>query len=365
MKQTFRFGLVGSLAIVAVVVGGSTVTACGSESEPTVGPVEFEGGPGFNNDSSGGDGGDPFAGCAKSSKKAEKLPVDMVIGLDTSFSMDFDSKWANVRDAMKAFVGNPAYADLGIALQFFPLRKQCSVADYTLPAVALGLQPLVRSAITTSLDAQQMFGGTPIVPLLEGLTKYLQTNANPARKQVIVLATDGVPDDTCLAETATSKANTIANAVVVADKALKGTPSIPTFVIGVGSELSALNAIGQAGGTGNAILVDTAANAQAAFLKALDSIRRAAIPCDYELPASGGVSAADTNVTYTPSTGPAQTYAFVGNEAGCVKAPNDGWYFDNEMNPTRVILCKGACDIVKLDDGGSVGVVFGCPRIVR
>ena len=46
------------------------------------------------------------------------------------------SKWSNVRDALKAFVGNPAYADLGVGLQFFPIRKQCSVADYQTPATA-------------------------------------------------------------------------------------------------------------------------------------------------------------------------------------------------------------------------------------
>jgi hypothetical protein len=361
MNEMLRASLV---ALVVLSGAGVVITACGSESAEPGDDGGIEGGTGFGNDgSSGGEAGAPS--CAKSTKKAEKLPVDMVIGLDTSFSMDFDDKWVNVRDALKTFVANPAYADLGIALQFFPLRKQCNVVDYSAPAVKLGLQPMVKGPITLTLDAQQMAGGTPMVPLLEGLTTYLQANANPARKQVIVLATDGVPDDSCLAPTAGNKANTIENAVAVASAAFKGTPSIPTFVIGVGSELTALNAIGQAGGTGDAVLVDTAANAQAAFLKALDNIRKAAIPCDFPLPAAGEVDVANTNVTYTASDGTSKTYASVGNEAGCSKAPNDGWYFDDEAKPTKVILCAGACSVVKADDGGSVDVVFGCPRVVR
>jgi len=33
------------------------------------------------------------------------------------------------------------------------------------------------------------------------------------------------------------------------------------------------------------------------------------------------------------------------------------------MTPTQVILCGGACDMVKADDRGQVNVVFGCPRV--
>ena len=67
---------------------------------------------------------------------------------------------------------------------------------------------------------------------------------------------DGIPDDTCPAG---SMPNTLENAIAVAAAAKSGNPSIATFVIGVGSELTALNAISQAGGTGDAILVDTGA----------------------------------------------------------------------------------------------------------
>jgi hypothetical protein len=315
---------------------------------------------GFNTGDGGG--GDGSNACATDRKKAEKQPVDMVIGLDTSFSMDFDGKWTNVRDALKAFVGNPAYADLGIGLQFFPIRKQCSVADYQTPAVSLTLQPQAAGPIGVALDAQQMAGGTPMVPLLEGLTKYLAANAKPGRKPVIVLATDGVPDDTCLSSEDGARPNTLENAVAVADGALKGTPSISTFVIGVGGELTALNAIAAAGGTGAATLVDTGGNAQQALLAALDAVRRKAIPCDYDIP-PGTIDPESTNVTYTSGSN-TKNLVFVGNEAGCAKATNgEGWYFDDEAAPKKVILCAGMCEAVKGDDQGSVDLVFGCPRL--
>jgi hypothetical protein len=287
----------------------------------------------------------------------------MVIGLDTSFSMDFDSKWTNVRSALEAFVQNPAYAELGIGLQFFPIRKQCSVPDYQALAVGLDLEPHVAAPITQALEAQQMAGGTPMVPLLQGLTAYLRQHAKSGRKPVVVLATDGVPDDTCLSPVSGELPNTLDNAIAVAAQALAGTPSIPTFVIGVGTELSALDGIAKAGGTGKATLVDTGGNASQAFLKALDDARKQAIPCDFAIPAGSAVDPSMTNVTYTPASGGATQFVFVGDAAGCAKAPSTGWYFDDPVSPTKVILCASACDAVKADDRGKVDVVFGCPRI--
>ncbi len=331
---------------------------CGSETVEPVDAGSNDGGDFAIND--GGGTSDGF-GCATTSKKAEKQPVDMVIGLDTSFSMDFDSKWPNVREAIKAFVSNPKYADLGVGLQFFPIRKQCSVPDYKIPAVSLMLQPQAAGPVGIALDAQQMAGGTPMVPLLEGLTQYLAGVAKPGRKPVIVLATDGVPDDTCLSTGSGARANTLENAVAVADTAFKGNPSIATFVIGVGGELTALNAIAAAGGTTSATLVDTAGNAQQALLDAFEKIRRTAIPCDYDIPA-GTIDPKSTNVTYT-SGGKVTSLFFVGNEAGCAKATNgEGWYFDDEAAPKKVVLCAALCSSVKNDDEGSVDLVFGCPR---
>jgi hypothetical protein len=277
--------------------------------------------------------------------------------------MDFDSKWTNVKAALESFVSNPSYSDLGVGLQFFPIRKQCSVPDYESLAVALGPEPQVATPITQALEAQMMSGGTPTVPLLQGLVAYLQAHPNPAHKPVIVLATDGVPDDACASPVGGETPNTLANAIAVTAAAYAGTPSISVFVIGVGSELTALNGIAQAGGTGQATLVDTGGNAQQQFLAALDAARRTAIPCDFAIPSDSNVDPNQTNVAYMPAGSPAQQFVFVGDANSCSQASMNGWYFDDPNMPTKVILCGGACDMVKADDRGQVNVVFGCPRI--
>lgn len=342
----------------------SLVQGCGSDligKADGTSSDEGDGGDFALSDGGGNGGGD--AACATESKKAQRVPLDMVIGLDTSFSMDFDQKWTNVRSALEAFVKNPAYADLGIGLQFFPIRKQCSVIDYQALAVGLALTPQVAGPITQALDTQQMAGGTPMVPLLQGLTAYLRANAKPGRKPVIILATDGVPDDTCASPVGGELPNTLDNAIAVAGQAFTGTPSISVFLIGVGAELSALNGIAQAGGTTQASLVDTGGNAQQAFLKALDNARKEAIPCDVAIPAGSTVDPNKMNVTYTPAGSAAQQLVFVGDATGCSKASQNGWYFDDPKQPTKVTLCPAACDVAKADDRSQIDVVFGCPRV--
>jgi Mg-chelatase subunit ChlD len=354
-----------SLAALALVAQG-----CGSNDDgakPDAGANTdasgaSSGGGTFQGDDSGdNEGGN---GCVTVSKKAEEIPLDMVIGLDTSFSMVFDDKWTNVSAAIESFVTNPAYSDLGIGLQFFPIRQQCSVADYQMLAVGLAPEAQVAGPISQVLEAQQMAGGTPTVPLLQGLVAYLMAHPNPARKPVILLATDGVPDDTCISPVAGETPNTLANAIAIAAAAYAGTPSIATFVVGVGSDLAALDGIAKAGGTGSATLVDTGNNAQQQFLAALDAARRSAIPCDFTIPSDSDVEPTETNVEYSPANAPRQNFVFVGDATSCSKAPTNGWYFDDATHPTKVILCDAACDMVKADDRGQVNVVFGCPTVV-
>lgn len=378
MTFTTRTALVS-----AFLFTGIAVIACGSDDDDdgsSSGNATASGGASGNGSSGfgssgvpGGDGGASSGasgqssgssgseGCNTTTKKAEKIPLDMVIGLDTSFSMDFDDKWINVREALKSFVGNPNYSDLGVGLQFFPLRKQCNVDDYTNLAVPLALQPDARAPINEQLAAQKMAGGTPMVPLLQGLTGYLAKNAKPGHKPVIVLATDGFPDDTCLSTEDGATANTFDNAVKIAKTAFEGNPSIATFVIGVGGELDALNDIAKAGGSDKASLVNDVANARTEFLKALETIRKVAIPCDYPVPSD--INPAETNVTYTTEAGGTRQMVYTGNASGCAKAPNgEGWYFDDEKAPKKVILCKAVCDAVNEKDGSSVDLLFGCPR---
>ncbi|MFH1130449.1 MAG: hypothetical protein V1754_03880 [Pseudomonadota bacterium] len=306
--------------------------------------------------------------CAFQSQEVGLLPLDMLLVLDTSYSMDFESKWFAIKEAVKAFASDSQFDGLGVGIQYFPLRKQCSIEAYGDPAVPIGTLPLVSSSISASLDEQRMFGGTPMVPMLDGTIAYAREwmNNNPKRKAVIVLATDGIPDKSCLTPEAGGLPNTIENVVKLATDGVASEPPVPTFVIGVGTELTALNEISQAGNGSDAILVDATKNLEAAFLAALTAVRKRALICDYEIPAPQPGVKVDydhVNVGFT-SGGETETFVRVSGKGDCALSPKNAWYYDKPDNPEKIILCSETCEKVQATQDGELQFQFGCKTII-
>jgi hypothetical protein len=314
----------------------------------------------------GGGGEDPtFAGCIDVGRQVLLAPLDLFLLLDVSGSMDYDYKWPGVKSALKSFIGNPRFDGLGVGVQYFPLVAQCRVDAYQAPAVPIGLLPGNAARIGDSLNEQRMAGGTPTVPALEGATayarSYLQLPANAGRKAAVVLATDGVPDQSCAgpAPGDAGLPNSLDNVVQVALTAANSSPQVRTFVIGVGSELGALGQIAVAGGTGKAVLVDVAANADVQFLAALTQIRRDALGCDFPVPFLQGINLGKGQVVFVPSDGAPHVFMpRLDGVAACQKG--QGWYFDDPLTPTKVVLCEASCDVVTQGRTGVLKVEFAC-----
>jgi hypothetical protein len=320
-----------------------------------------------------GDGGDPFGdggllACATQSAQGQLAPLDLLLILDTSASMDYLGKWSSVKQAVRAFVNNPAAAGLGLGLQYYPLRAQCNRDDYAAPAVPIQVLPMGATEIGDSLTVQQMSGGTPMVAAMEGALRYLKQFAadNPTHKVALILASDGAPDDSCIAPSAMGRANSLDNATLTAMEAFAADPKVSTFVIGVGSETPVLEQIATAGG-GKAFFVDTNSDVQGAFLKALQDIRGDALSCELPIPdASGQVLDYDrVNVLFTPTgaTSPS-AFIYVQDKGNCAQATANGWYYDDPANPTKVVLCPEACSLAATSASGRIDVVFGCQTVI-
>jgi hypothetical protein len=303
--------------------------------------------------------------CAANAQRVALVPLDMGLGVDTSYSMDFDDKWIQVRDALNVFAKNPNYMNMGVALQFFPVRQQCNVTEYGAPIVPMQVLPGAQPAFSSAVDAQRMFGGTPLVQVMQGMVGYMRgwAKTHTDRKPVLVLATDGIPDDTCSASDI-DPANSLDNALALAKEAYEGEPSIPVFVIGVGEELTALNAIAKAGGTDSAAVIATTGNVTEKFLAALDDIRRTALSCDYAIPppSSGEIDYDAVNVTFREGSGKPDTFYYVGSADDCKLSATGAWYYDDPKKPTKVVLCPQTCERVSAAANGKMAVAFGCKR---
>jgi hypothetical protein len=90
-----------------------------------------------------------------------------------------------------------------------------------------------------------------------------------------------------------------------------------------------------------------------------------ALPCTFGLPTPPGGQTLDpnkVNFVYTPTGGVPTTIVNVGNLAGCNGGP--GWYYDDPVNPTQIIVCPATCTTLEGDPTGKVDVEFGCSTVV-
>jgi hypothetical protein len=361
---------------------------------------------GFESTSTGGSGGSSGigGGCASSSSKAEPIPLDIFIMLDQSGSMLQDAgngmnKWQTVKAAITAFTQDDASEGIGLGLQYFglptplipgcsaqactvdtdctggcgpcgpsgvcqapfnPDEDSCNAIDYAWAEVPIQTLPDVQPAILSSLQMHAPGTNTPTQPALDGAIQYAKAwqIAHPDHITVVAFATDGDP---AICGTDLEVINGIAEA------GFTGTPSIKTFVVGVGGSLIALDGIAAAGGTTEAFNVDFDPDATELFLDALNTIRGAALPCTYQIPPPPEGMVEDfglVNVEYTPGDGgPTQVIPKVEDEADC---PTDGagWYYDDNATPTQIILCDVTCDLISQDITAQVDIAIGCQTVV-
>lgn len=408
-------------ALSGVIIAACSATGGGSE----FGDSSSENGSGAGNPSGAGNGGNGGEGggfipagaggagpgvgggssCAATKNKAEQVPLDMYIMFDQSGSMTEDaggtSKWNATKAALKGFVEQPAAAGIGVGIQYFPIDSgimcpnigfcataadcgpaacgpctaplpgfpgvcegasgdSCDVSDYSAPDVPIAPLPAVGTTIINSMNAHSPGGGTPTVPALQGAVDYTKqwSVQNPTHTAIVVLATDGDPSG---CDSSVSGVNAVAAA------AFAGVPSIKTFVIGVGSELSALNQVAAAGGTGTAFIIDTNQDATAQFLKAMNEIRGAALSCSYLIPqpdAGQNINYDAINVQYTPESGISVIIPKVKSEAEC-PAAGLAWYYDDPAAPKQIVLCDATCTQVANDTKAVIDVLVGCATVVK
>jgi hypothetical protein len=343
--------------------------------------------------------------CAADVYTAKPVPLDLALMMDQSGSMSEDdasgtsTKWDSVTSALKAFMADDGSVGLGLGLQYFPLPASgagmvpttcttdldcgqygpcfpggffcsfigctcqnsagtgdsCVAGDYATLEVPIAPLPGVAMTISDSFAAHSPGGSTPTAPALQGILDAAKAwkTSHPDREVVAVMATDGTPTE--------CEPQDIPGIADYAAKAYSGSPSIRTFVIGVGSDLSSLNAIAQAGGTDQAYLVDSSSVVQD-FIDAMKTIQGKAFSCEYTIPApaAGTADLSKLNVQYVPGgTGTPVAFTKV-SAAACTSS---GWHYDDDVQPSRIILCPDACTGVKADPAAVVEVLIGCRTV--
>lgn len=378
--------------------GGSGV---GGSAILTVGGTNSNGGnsSGGNKNGSGGSSGsasvvsggsssctieDDGSGCIGESYEGEGVPLDIYIMFDQSGSMcsciDPEgllgdtcpdpacsaNRLEAVREAVDLFLSDPASVGIGLGIGYFgkqPLgQASCDVDDYDDAAVEIARLPDNASAIMESLDSIEPTGETPTGAAIRGACDHVTRwkKDHPGRQTVILLLTDGKPEapTTCRGDSGPC-CPTLLDAADAARECFDSDALIKTYVLGVGPLLRNLEEIAIAGGTEHAYLVE-GGNVAADVLDALNSIRGAALPCQFELPdppAGQELAYDQVNITYANAVCEPSHYFYVETREQC--GDEGGWYYDDPAAPARVELCPSSCDQVSVP-GGRLLFTVGC-----
>lgn len=331
--------------------GGSTSTTPGTGGSGGV----------FNPTGSGGAGADD--NCLETSQEGTISPLDIIVLLDRSASMQ-GALWDGSVSALTSFFQMPGGADVSAALSYFPppgSADECQPASYEPPHVPIVDLATSAGTLVTDLGGQSPAGDyTPTKAALYGTLVYANDyqDLNPDHVVVVVLASDGDPN-----ECRSTNPENIADIAALAATALNYN-GVRTYVVAIaGATVSNLDQIAAAGGTGAAI--DVTSDIML-FQQAMDDIRREVLACEFVIPEPEGqdFDPSKVNVEYTPGNGdPTENLPQADNLADCGDQP--GWYYDNPSAPTKIILCPASCDIVQADDMAGVDFIFGCPTIVN
>jgi hypothetical protein len=250
-------------------------------------------------------------------------------------------------------------------------KVECFLEDYDDARLPVAMLPGAAGTLTSNIDTipePVPTAFTPTSMAIQGGLAYAKAHkaANPGHAVVLVLATDGLPTRCSPYDSA-----------AIATLAATGLPDVKTFVVGVfasfeqGVAKPNLDAIAKGGGTDQAFIVSTSGNVTADFQKAMDQIRGAALPCDYNVPSpqSGTPDFGRVNVKFTKGDGTASVFPQAKGGAGACDA-GGGWYYDVDPatggTPTKITLCPASCDAVKNGGSGAkIDVLLGCQTIVK
>ncbi|MBK8257455.1 MAG: VWA domain-containing protein [Polyangiaceae bacterium] len=316
--------------------------------------------------------------CAGSSTAAATKRLNLFFSVDRSGSMLTKSmnlpgtptRWQQLAGAIKAFAQDPDSAGLGVWVRFWPYSANspcpqpfpagCDASGCRIPNVPLGN----LTAESGSADSQEMAvisgidaavptnGSTPMYPALAGALAAANTYQlqHPDELTAVVLVTDGQP----------TQCDTVPSHLAALASSAYLSAGVRTYAIGIADvEEATIASIASAGG-GKHFFVDPsdATPVEVQVLTALLDIRSTGVACAFDLPSQATFDDELMTVEFTSGSGSTHPIDRVDTVADCGAG---GWYYDDNLNPSRLTLCAETCTAVQ-ENQGSLTFFAPCPN---
>jgi hypothetical protein len=294
---------------------------------------------------------------------AQRQRLDMYIVMDANITLPYTGLWELATGGLREFVADRRSQGLGVGLRFF--GNQCDADVYSAqPTVEVDLLPANSANMVAASNMHLTYTASPMAPALEGGIEHQRRRAadHPDWKQVVVLVSDGFTEDfTC--------SYTTRDLEDAASSGFNDPPAIETHVIGFGlpttnpiaedilDRFIPLDDIAAAGGTHKSKSV-AAGSDPSVMNEAFQDVRRAALPCAYDLPSD--LDRDNLNLNFSPSN---VDLPRVDDATSCGQMP--GFYYDPSDMPTSMVLCPASCKVVQADDSQTAILLSGCPTLRR
>lgn len=95
-------------------------------------------------------------------------------------------------------------------------------------------------------------------------------------------------------------------------------------------------------------------------------IKNAGLACEWAIPAPMGddmIDYAKVNVDFNDGMGNITPIGKVDDPADCANV-TDGWYYDDPVKPTKILVCPQTCAKIQLAANASMAIKFGCETII-
>lgn len=301
------------------------------------------------------------ANCGNISSKTTRQPVDVLLVLDRSGSMDFSitencyctseavtrygtlcddtanctTRWSAVKPALATTLSRSNYVNWG--LKFFPSAgagTTCS-ENTTMEVPISTVAGSSTSSIQTQVDSVVYEYSTPTAAALTAASAYLK-GLDDGNQKFILLATDGVPN--CGGTPANVNTDDLrgANAAAAAANAA----GYKVYVIGIGPNLDSLTQLAQNGGTTDFYQISSPED----LADKLSSISKLVGSCTFK---SDSVPPDVNNV------------AVYVNGAKVNQDASNGWTFG--AGNQELVLTGDYCAQMSTGDQVDVQILFGCP----
>jgi len=353
--------------------GGGGTASGGGGSGGSGGGLNIDSGLGGGG--SGGNGG--FAGdaCATTGSKAADptvLPADIIWAVDQSGSMNQETAYVQgkINDFAKT-IGNS-----NIDYHVVMIASTTAGNSICVPA------PLSNGSCGNStrfrLVDQKVDSNDALNQIINNYPKYSDFLRPNATKHFVVVTDDNATDSPMNSAAAfTSKLATLQPAGMFSKWVFHSVfafGAIPVFgcigVFGTGAAYGAVydQLVTQTAGAKGEICLGDWTPVFNAITTAV--VVNSKVACEYDVPAPDPGQTLDpkkVNVDYlSGGVPPATPIPRVNDLAGCsVGANPGGWYFDDNVNPKKILLCPQTCAAVQSDAKAKIEVKFGCESVFK